>query len=70
MAGLFDFKSAEDILQECMAKTEENRLQMLRDVSQGADRPEVVRLGANLGYLLGKSLFGGKSEKEQLKETR
>jgi len=70
MAGLFDFKSAEDILQERMAKTEENRLQMLRDVSQGADRPEVVRLGANLGYLLGKSLFGGKSEKEQLKETR
>ena len=44
-----------------MAKTEENRLQMLRDVSQGADIPEVVRLGANLGYLLGKSLFGGKS---------
>ncbi len=70
MAGLFDFKSAEDILQERMAKTEENRLQMLKDVSQGADRPEVVRLGANLGYLLGKSLFGGKSEKEQLKETR
>jgi hypothetical protein len=70
MAGLFDFKSAEDILQERMAKTEQNRLQMLKDISQGAPRPDVARLGANLGYLLGKSLFGGKSEKEQLKETR
>ena len=70
MAGLFDFKSAEQILQERRATTEQNRLQMLKDVSQGAKRPEVVRLGANLGYLLGKSLFGGKSEKEQLKETR
>jgi hypothetical protein len=70
MAGLFDFKSAEQILQERRATTEQNRLQMLRDVSQGANRPEVVRLGANLGYLLGKSLFGGKSEKEQLTEAR
>jgi len=70
MAGLFDFKSAEQILQERRATTEQNRLQMLKDVSQGAKRPEVVRLGANLGYLLGKSLFGGKSEKEQLTEAR
>ena len=70
MAGLFDFKSAEQILQERMATTEQNRLQMLKDISQGAPRPDVARLGANLGYLLGKSLFGGKSEQEQLKETR
>ena len=70
MAGLFDFKSAEDILQERMATTEKNRLEMLKSISQGAPRPDVARLGANLGYILGKSLFGGKSEKEQLKETR
>jgi len=70
MAGLFDFKSAEQILQERMDRTEQNRLEMLKAISQGAPRPDVARLGANLGYILGKSLFGGKSEKEQLKDTR
>ena len=70
MAGLFDFSSAEDILKQRMATTEKNRLQMLRDVSQGAPRPDVARLGANLGYILGRKLFGGQSDTSKVEDAR
>lgn len=71
MAGLFDFKSAEDILQERRAATKANQQQLLNTIVAAAPKEsrQASMLGAQLGMALGRAL-GGKSEKEQLTEFR
>jgi len=71
MAGLFDFKSAEDILQERRAETKANQQQLLNTIVAAAPKEsrQASMLGAQLGIALGRAM-GGKTEQEQLKETR
>ena len=70
MAGLFDFKSAEEILQERRAATKANQQQLLSTIVSVAPKEsrQASMLGAQLGIALGNIL--GKSEKEQLQEFR
>ena len=72
MAGLFDFKSAEDILQERRAATKANQQQLVNTIVAAAPKEnrQASLLGAQLGMALGRALFEGKSEGEQLKESR
>ena len=71
MAGLFDFKSAEEILQERRADTKANQQQLLNTIVSAAPQEsrQASMLGAQLGIALGNAL-GKKQEAEQLQELR
>ena len=71
MAGLFDFKSAEDILQERRAATKANQQELLNTIVAAAPKEsrQASMLGAQLGIALGRAM-GAKAEKEQLTEFR
>lgn len=71
MAGLFDFKSAEEILQERKAATKANQQQLLNTIVSAAPQEsrQASMLGAQLGIALGRAM-GAKSEQEQLQKFR
>jgi hypothetical protein len=71
MAGLFDFKSAEEILEERRAATKANQQQLLNTIVSAAptESRQASMLGAQLGIALGRAL-GAKSEQEQLTKYR
>ena len=71
MAGLFDFKSAEDILQERRTATKANQQQLLSSIVAAAPKEsrQASMLGAQLGIALGRAM-GAKAEQEQLTEFR
>jgi hypothetical protein len=71
MAGMFDFKSAEQILAERQEKTRQNTLGLIRSSQQGMKSSE--KAASNLGAMLTNlviSQFGGKSEAELLTDAR
>ena len=71
MAGLFDFKSAEDILQERRTATKANQQQLLSSIVAAAPKEsrQASMLGAQLGMAIGRAM-GAKAEQEQLTEFR
>ena len=71
MAGMFDFKSAEQILAERQEKTRQNTLGLIKSSQEGMKSSE--KAASNLGAMLTNlviSQFGGKSEAKQLKDAR
>ena len=71
MAGLFDFKSAEDILQERRTATKANQQQLLNSIVAAAPKEsrQASMLGAQLGMAIGNAM-GTKAKQEQLTDVR
>jgi len=71
MAGMFDFKSAEQILAERQEKTRQNTLGLIKSSQEGMKSSE--KAASNLGAMLTNlviSQFGGKSDAELLTDVR
>lgn len=71
MAGMFDFKNAEQILAERQEKTRQNTLGLIKSSQEGMKSSE--KAASNLGAMLTNlviSQFGGKSDAELLTDVR